>query len=254
MRKTLSAVVVSTALVLLPSAAGAITNGQPDGNAHPFVAMLAFYDGSGNYVHRCSGTLMSATVVLTASHCTIGTRSARAYFDPEVTADFRNGQGGFEGTPFTHPGFNPNTLANDVGVVELDTEPNVTSTFPRLPGEGFLSRLKRQHEIQDDSFVAVGYGGVTQFPPPNITFDLIRRNAESPYGSLTRNNLHLQQNPVPSGAGGTCFGDSGGPRFWKNTLKVVGVTSWGDAICRSNDMTQRLDLASVLGFLDDHGL
>lgn len=254
MRKSLLAVAVSMALVLLPSGAGAITNGQPDGNAHPFVAMLAFYDASGNYVHRCSGTLMSDTVVLTAAHCTVGTASTRAYFDSEVTADFRNGQGGFKGKPFTHPGFNPNTLANDVGVVVLKKEPNVTNTYPTLPSEGFLSRLKRKHAIQDDSFVAVGYGGVTRFPPPIITFDLIRRNAESPYGSLTRNNLHLQQNPNPDDAGGTCFGDSGGPRFWKHTLKVVGVTSWGDAICRSNDMTQRLDLASVLGFLEDHGL
>jgi secreted trypsin-like serine protease len=254
MRKTLTTVTVSILLAVIPISAGAITNGEPDGNAHPFVAMLAFYDASGTYVHRCSGTLMSETVVLTAAHCTDGTTSARAYFDPEVTADYRNGQGGFEGTPFTHPDFNPNTLTNDVGIVELDTAPNVTSTFPRLPSEGFLSRLKAQHKIQDDTFVAVGYGGVTQSPPPIITFDLIRRNAESPYGGLTRNNLHLQQNPNPGDAGGTCFGDSGGPRFWKDTLKVVGVTSWGDAICRSNDRAQRLDLASVLDFLADHGL
>jgi secreted trypsin-like serine protease len=254
MRKSILAVAVTVSLMLLPSTASAITNGQPDGNAHPFVAMLAFYDGSGTYLHRCSGTLMAPKVVLTAAHCTDGTASARAYFDPEVTADFRNGQGGFIGTPVTHPAFNANTLANDVGVVRLASTPNVTSTFPTLPSAGFLSRLKRQHRIQDDTFVAVGYGGVTQFPPPNITFDLVRRNAESPYGSLTRNNLHLQQNPNPDGAGGTCFGDSGGPRFWKHTLKVVGVTSWGDAICRSNDMTQRLDLRSVLDFLEDQGL
>jgi hypothetical protein len=29
--------------------------------------------------------------------------------------------------------------------------------------------------IQRDSFVAVGYGAVTGFPPPIITFDLKRR-------------------------------------------------------------------------------
>jgi hypothetical protein len=32
------------------------------------------------------------------------------------------------------------------------------------------------------------------------------------------------------------------------------VTSWGDAICRTNDMTQRLDIASAQRFLADHGL
>jgi hypothetical protein len=29
----------------------------------------------------------------------------------------------------------------------------------------------------------------------------------------------------------------------------VSVTSWGDAICRSNDMTQRMDLPAVLDWL-----
>jgi hypothetical protein len=37
----------------------------------------------------------------------------------------------------------------------------------------------------------------------------------------------------------------------EGTLVIVSVTSWGDAICRSNDMTQRLDIPSVLAFLAD---
>ena len=105
--------------------------------------------------------------------------------------------------------------------------------------------MKRNHEIQDDSFVTVGYGGVPTFPPPIIEFDLLRRFASTPYAGLTRNNLHLHQNPNPAGAGGTCFGDSGGPHFWEDSLMLVSVTSWGDAICRSNDMTQRLDISSA---------
>jgi hypothetical protein len=90
-------------------------------------------------------------------------------------------------------------------------------------------------------------------PPPVITFDLIRRFVDSDYGSLTQNNLHLQQNPNVAD-GGTCFGDSGGPHFWKESLILASVTSWGDAICRSNDMTQRVDLAAALAFLAGFGL
>ena len=202
MRRALTAVAVSI-LMVMPTTANAITNGQPDGNAHPFVGMLAFYDASGTYMHRCTGTLMSETVVLTASHCTDGASSARVYFDSEVTSDDRNGQGGIEGTPFTHPNFNPRTLDNDVAVVELDADANVPGPYPTLPDQGFLSELKRQHELQNDTFVAVGFGGVPQWPPPVITFDLIRRRAVSNYGGLTRNNLHLQQNPNPDGAGGS---------------------------------------------------
>ena len=73
----------------------------------------------------------------------------------------------------------------------------------------------------------------------------------SPYGGLTQNNLHLQSNPKATGQGGTCFGDSGGPHFWKDSLVLVSVTSWGDAICRSLDMSQRTDLESVLDWLED---
>ena len=41
MRTILTTAVVSIMLVLLPSSAG-FTNGQPDGNAYPFVGMVAF--------------------------------------------------------------------------------------------------------------------------------------------------------------------------------------------------------------------
>ena len=62
---------------------------------------------------------------------------------------------------------------------------------------------------------------------------------------------------VPENAtseGGTCFGDSGGPHFWQDKLIIVSVTSWGDAICRANDMTQRIDLAAVLDWLAEFGV
>jgi hypothetical protein len=35
---------------------------------------------------------------------------------------------------------------------------------------------------------------------------------------------------------------------------IVLVTSWGDAICRVNDMTQRTEIASVLDFLTEFGV
>jgi hypothetical protein len=196
---------------------------------------------------------MSPTVVVTASHCTEGTSRTRAYFDLEVTDDFRNAPAtGLPGTPVTHPEYNPRTLSNDVAVVLLDAAAGYAGPFPTLPAEGMLSELKADHEIQDDWFVAAGYGGQTTWPPPVLDFDLLRRYAMSPYRGLTQNNLHLQQNPNATGGGGTCFGDSGGPHFWQETLTLVSVTSWGDAICRSNDMTQRLDIPSALDFMSGY--
>jgi hypothetical protein len=42
--------------------------------------------------------------------------------------------------------------------------------------------------------------------------------------------------------------------FWEETLVIVSVTSWGDAICRVNDMTQPTEIASVLDFLTEFGV
>ena len=67
--------------IALAAPVGAITNGQPDDEEHPYVGQLFFYvpdevddrfDDPGSWFN-CTGTLLSPTVVLTAGHCTFGT-------------------------------------------------------------------------------------------------------------------------------------------------------------------------------------
>jgi secreted trypsin-like serine protease len=254
MRRLLVIFAATLLLALMPTSAGAIINGQVDeDNDYPFVGLLAFYDEEGEYLHRCSGTLISPTVVLTAAHCTDGTDHAYAYFSVEIPEDFRENPSGILGDPVTSPSYNPNTLSNDVAVVVLDASVSL-SEYPTIVEQGFLTMQKRHNGLKGAWFTAVGYGGTEGWPPPNLQFEepLLRRYSTSPYGGLTRNNLHLQSNPMATGMGGTCFGDSGGPHFWRDTLVIVAVTSWGDAICRSNDMTQRLDIPSVQDFLSDY--
>ena len=154
------------------------------------------------------------------------------------------------GTTYTHPDFSSNTLSNDVGVVLLDGAVN-QSEYPTLAPEGFLSDLKAEREIRDDIFVNVGYGLLNGWPPSTLEDNEDRWFSTSPYQGLTQNNLHLLQNTNATGQGGTCFGDSGGPHFWEDTLIIASVTSWGDAICRAHDMTQRVDIGSVLDWLEE---
>ncbi|MCJ7668532.1 MAG: serine protease, partial [Anaerolineae bacterium] len=41
----------------------AITNGEPDAGRHPYVGLLVFDDAPGHPAWRCSGSLLSPTVV-----------------------------------------------------------------------------------------------------------------------------------------------------------------------------------------------
>ena len=251
MRRSVAVLLVSVFTILLPGPAGAIIGGHEDvDNDYPFVGLLAFYDSDGEYMHRCTGTLISPTVVLTAAHCTSGTATAYAYFSVDVPDDFRENPTGILGTTYAHPDYNPNTLNNDVGVVVLE-EAVPLEEYPTLAPEGFLSDLKASGQIRGDTIVAVGYGLREGWPPPELTDNETRYVSTSPYSALTPNNLRLLQSTNATGQGGTCFGDSGGPHFWEDTLMIVSVTSWGDAICRAHDMTQRVDIASVLDWLAD---
>src|SRR5216683_3864320 len=62
---------VLAALMLATSVpAAAITYGEVDSGRHPQVGLVVFLDAGSHPLWRCSGTLMSARVLLTAGHCT----------------------------------------------------------------------------------------------------------------------------------------------------------------------------------------
>jgi hypothetical protein len=88
MRKKTLVVAISVIAILMIAVGpvAAITNGQPDGNNHPYVGLLVFDVAPGQPAWRCSGSLIAPTVVLTAGHCTDGAVAARVWFYEDVTA------------------------------------------------------------------------------------------------------------------------------------------------------------------------
>ncbi|HQW50778.1 MAG TPA: trypsin-like serine protease [Tepidiformaceae bacterium] len=244
------------------STAMAITDGEPDGNGHPYVGLMVAQDGIGGW--RCSGTLISSTVFLTAGHCTDGAvGKVQIWFDADVQSGVpANGYpttGDVSGTPYTHPQYDPNAFfLYDLGVVVLDT-PVVMSTYGQLPLLNQLDALAKKRGKQDVTFTAVGYGLQKSFPTAadwQTQQQKIRMVAHPKLvqingGIVGDFSLLLSNN---ANTGGTCFGDSGGPNFVGNTNVIAGVTSFGmNGTCAGTGGVYRVDRADdldwVAGFL-----
>ena len=73
-RTLLLAAAAVAGLVTVPAmSATAITGGTPDGEGHPNVAVILFYDKADHLRYRCTATLVTPTVLVTAAHCTADT-------------------------------------------------------------------------------------------------------------------------------------------------------------------------------------
>jgi hypothetical protein len=260
LRRTIVLLGILTLMLMALGPVAAITDGELDGDGHPFVGLMIAQDAQGNPLWRCSGTLISPTVYLTAGHCTFGAAHVEIWFAADVEAG-RPGNGypftgEVGGTPYTHPDYNDAAFfVRDVGVVVLD-EPINRGGFGVLPGLSQLDALKTRRGTQNVGFTAVGYGLQESFPDAaswkenNVRVrmvahpHLIQINVPGFTGDFS---MLLSNN---ANTGGTCFGDSGGPNFLGTSNVVAGVTSFGiNGNCAGTGGVFRMDRAWALNWV-----
>lgn len=256
MKKVTIAILLALVLVLSTvGLAGAITDGELDGDGHPFVGLMIAQDELGNPMWRCSGTLISETVFLTAGHCTSGAAHVEIWFynnEADVRANGYPWVGQVGGTPHTHPDYTDAAFVlHDVGVVVLD-EAYPMAEYGTLPTVNQLDALKTKRGKQEVTFTAVGYGlqkinpvfEVRRLDRMVATPHLIQINVPGFTGDFS---LLLSNN---ASTGGTCFGDSGGPNFLGDSNVVAGVTSFGiNGNCAGTGGVFRMDRQNVLDFV-----
>ena len=246
----------------------AITYGFVDStNAFSNTGAFIVVAPDGRLFPICSGTLISPTVFLTASHCTI-------FFEQELRpAGYIAGVSFDAIIPFgeltsrstkviaatsvvTNPLYNQSKSdSGDIAVMLLPARQTRGITPATLPPAGLLDRLSAQNGLKTAVFTPVGYGVQNRVngggPPFFQDLNPVpRMYAFSAFNSLNGGYLRLSQN-ASTGNGGTCFGDSGGPNFLNvdGRRLLVAITITGDSVCRSTNVDYRLDIASARAFL-----
>ena len=246
---------VIAALIITATPAFAITNGQADGALHPevggLVADQAYPDGTWIY---CSGTLISATVFVTAAHCgDPGQTTARVSFDAQYVAGKSKL---YVGRFIPDPSYQQKQSdPHDIAVVVFSKAVHGI-TPAMLPTAGLLDNMRKAGTLQSSAFTAVGYGSLNPQNGPRgktYVYTDTRDYAEGSFNTLTNPWLKLSQN-ASHGDGGTCYGDSGGGNFLgdASSTLLVADTITGDTACVSTNVDYRLDTPAARSFLGNY--
>lgn len=184
----------------------------------------------GGFSHSCGGSIYNENFIVDAAHCVDGFDASSLL----VVAGEHSllNESGFEQRRLVrnitiHPGYDRETVENDISVLELVSPLDFSSgkVAPIKLGTNF---------VKSDTIVTVSGWGDLSSDTSRVP-NLLRKvdipvvsnrycNEAYGYGSIADSMLCAG---LDEGGKDSCQGDSGGPLFTSNPFTLVGIVSWG---------------------------
>ena len=221
----------------------------PSPNPYPWAVSLTFGCSDNPQAQfQCAGSLIQSNVVLTAAHCWDFDCEATPWGIATTGLDRTDPDEGLRVLgKVTHPGYNPNTLSDDIAFWVMDGEFQNVGTFASLP----------TGNIRESAKVTIAGWGLTENGRSSQV--LLRAGVEvqpdATCGQLFPQTYREDTQLCAGTDGGgkdSCNGDSGGPLFTTGDgcAQLEGLTSYGSPDCGSLDGAVYTRIIAYVGWIE----
>ena len=206
--------------------------------------------------HFCGAALIADGWVLTAGHCVIGEKAKkiRVWVGGYDLRQSGGGQSVKVKKIHLHPGYDDDTLRNDLALLELQSP--VDGSLPRAVAAdaAITSKLAKPGKVVTVS----GWGALSENgASPNVLHEValpVVSNAECNSGASYGGEIVSSQLCAGLRDGGkdSCYGDSGGPLWASHQGQdhLLGIVSWGEGCALPRKYGVYTRVASFKSWID----